>query len=86
MLIRAFHKLYKLCINMVKRLEPRDKKKDEKINLAVTEDTLQLLDKFKFENCYSSRGEAVYALLIYYYYGKKPESLCPGIKIKGNIL
>ena len=69
-----------------KRLEPLDEKKDERIDMVVTRTTMEMFNRFKHEHCYSSGGDALYALLVYYYYGKKPESLCPGIKVRGGIL
>ena len=69
-----------------KRLEPPDERKDKRIDMVVTRTTMDLFERFKYEHCYPSGGDALYALLVYYYYGKKPESLCPGIKVKGEVL
>jgi hypothetical protein len=68
------------------RLEPPNERKDEKIYMVVTRTTKDMFERFKYEHCYPSFSDALYALLLYYYEGKKPESLCPNIKVRGGVL
>jgi hypothetical protein len=68
------------------RLEPSNERKDERIDMTVTRTTKEIFERFKHELCYPSFSDALYALLLYYYEGKKPESLCPNIKVRGGVL